>query len=522
MGTWHWELAEQTVTWDGEMHRLFGIEPGSFSGQHEDFLELLHPDDRARVAADMESALQQGAAFDGEFRVIWASDGATRFIRTRAEVVCDTQGKPLRIIGVSWDVTDQRRMEADLERKSYLLDALMEHLPDNIYFKDAQSRFTCVNKAKLKQHGLSHESEILGKTDFDFFKPERARQALEDERRTISTGEPLIDHEEKNVWPDGSETWVSTTKLPLCDAEGRIIGTFGLSRDITKRKHIEEDLARIAQELRAKNDMLEEDLKMARELQCAMLPQRYPCFPIGPASDDSLVHFHHVFTPSMEVSGDFFDVCKISDSRAGIFICDVMGHGTRAALVAAMMHTLIGELHTERENPAALLAHLNRALRDILKSSLVPIFASAFYVVVDLSEGELRYSNAGHPCPLLMPGEDTAEAPVRLNGIKPGPALGLFDEALYENARRRLSPRDVLLLFTDGLFEVEGPHGEFYDYERLQRAVGERRRLPAEDLCRGLIEEIRRFSGWQEFSDDMCLIAMEVGHLAASPGRNAG
>jgi sigma-B regulation protein RsbU (phosphoserine phosphatase) len=182
-----------------------------------------------------------------------------------------------------------------------------------------------------------------------------------------------------------------------------------------------------------------------------------------------------------------------------------------------MMHTLIGELHIEREDPAVFLTHLNRALRDILKSSLVPIFASAFYVIVDLGEGELRYANAGHPCPLLMPGEDTAGAPVRLNGIKPGPALGLFDEALYANACRRLSPRDVLLLFTDGLFEVEGPNGEFYDYERLRCAVGERRRLPAEDLCRGLIEEIRRFSGCQEFSDDVCLIAMEVGPLATGP-----
>jgi sigma-B regulation protein RsbU (phosphoserine phosphatase) len=522
MGTWHWELAEQTVTWDGEMHRLFGIEPGSFGGRHEDFLKLLHPEDRARVAADMDSALKEGTAFDAEFRIIWALDGTTRFIRSRAEVVRDTQGKPLRVIGVSWDVTEQRRMEADLERKSYLLDALMEHLPDYIYFKDAQSRFTCVNKAKLKQHGLSHESEMLGKTDFDFFQPERARPALEDERRTIATGEPLIDREEKNTWPDGSETWVSTTKLPLCDAEGRVIGTFGLSRDITKRKHIEEDLARIAQELRAKNEMLEEDLKMARELQSAMLPQRYPCFPTSSAGDESLVRFHHVFTPSMEVSGDFFDVCKISESRAAIFICDVMGHGMRAALVAAMMHTLIGELHTEREDPAVLLAHLNRALRDILKSSLVPIFASAFYVIVDLAEGELRYANAGHPCPLLVPGENMPEAPVRLNGIKPGPALGLFDGAKYANARRHLSPRDVLLLFTDGLFEVEGPQGDFYDYERLQQAVAERRRLPAEDLCRGLIEEIRRFSGCQEFSDDVCLIAMEIGQLATSPARNAG
>jgi len=147
---------------------------------------------------------------------------------------------------------------------------------------------------------------------------------MEDEQRTISTGVPLVDHEEKNVWADGSETWVSTTKMPLRDSEGRIVGTFGLSRDITRRKRVEDELGLIANELRARNAMLEEDLKMARELQSAMLPQRYPSFAAAAGGGGGLVRFHHYFTPSMAVSGDFFNVCKISESEAGIFICDVM------------------------------------------------------------------------------------------------------------------------------------------------------------------------------------------------------
>jgi len=186
------------------------------------------------------------------------------------------------------------------------------------------------------------------------------------------------------------------------------------------------------------------------------------------------------------------------------------------ALVAAMMHSLIGEAHSGREDPAALLSHLNRSLRDALKSSLVPVFASAFYVVVDLREGELRYANAGHPNPLLMPHGETSTAPVQLNGMKPGPALGLFDNAHYASGRHTLSPRDVLLLFTDGLFEVEGPRGEFYDYQQLQRAIGRRSKLPTEELCRGLVAEIQQFSASKEFSDDVCLVAMEVGPLTSS------
>jgi sigma-B regulation protein RsbU (phosphoserine phosphatase) len=191
-----------------------------------------------------------------------------------------------------------------------------------------------------------------------------------------------------------------------------------------------------------------------------------------------------------------------------------MGHGVRAALVAAMMHTLIGELQASLDNPAAVLTHLNQALRGTLKSSLVPMFASAFYVVVDLREGELCYANAGHPCPLLMAHEGNAAVPARLNGAKPGPVLGLFDDARYANSRHQLAPHDLLLLFTDGLFEVEGPEGHLYDYEQLRRAIGEKRKLPAAELCRGLIEEIQQFSASKEFNDDVCLVAMEVDRLS--------
>ncbi len=480
------------------------------------FLDLLHPSDRARVAGELAAALEQRAGFDSEFRVTWPSDSTVHILRSRAEVTRDSQGKAVRVLGVSWEVTDRRRTEADLEKKRYLLEALMEHLPDKIYFKDTESRFIGANKAKLAQHGLTNESELLGKTDFDFFREDRARQAREDEQRTMSTGVPLVDHEEKNVWPDGSETWVSATKLPLRDSEGRIIGTFGLSRDITRRKRIEDELGLIANELRARNAMLEEDLMMARELQSALLPQRYPSFANGAAADRGFVRFHHYFTPSMAVSGDFFNVCKVSDTQAGIFICDVMGHGVRAALVAAMMHTLLAEAHTDLGDPAALLTHLNRTLRETLKSAETPMFATAFYVVVDLHAGELRYANAGHPCPLLVPGDVSRSAsPAKLNGTKPGPVLGLFENAHYANSCHRLAPRDVLLLFTDGLFEVEGPEGRIYDYQQLQRAIGERRALPTAELCSGLIDEIQQFSARKEFSDDVCLVAMEVEHLPA-------
>ena len=158
-----------------------------------------------------------------------------------------------------------------------------------------------------------------------------------------------------------------------------------------------------------------------------------------------------------------------------------------------------------------MLSRLNRALRSTLEYSEGPIFASAFYLFADLEKGELHYANAGHPNPLRVHYTRDRADTYPLNGSKHGPVLGLFEDAMYPNSNCELSPRDTLLLFTDGLFEVEGPGGDIYDYRRLLEAVNRRRELPAFQLCHEVIEEVQRFSAGRHFSDDVCLVAMEVG-----------
>ena len=280
----------------------------------------------------------------------------------------------------------------------------------------------------------------------------------------------------------------------------------------------EERFRTLAEQLRLKNEMLEEDLEMARELQNAMLPQQYPRFPATASEANSIVQFCHFYKSSMLVSGDFFDVFKISETMAGVFICDVMGHGVRAALVAAMLRTLVMELREAWESPSELLEQLNRMLCGNFKNFVTPIFASAFYLVVDFGRGELHYANAGHPHPLRMRRSSGSANLHELNGIKSGPALGLLEKAQYKSSRCELRAKDVILLFTDGLFEVEGLRGEYYDYNNLLKAVGRLSSLPTRDLCEELIHEVRQFSLSKEFTDDVCLVGLEV-NLGSSDER---
>ncbi len=140
----------------------------------------------------------------------------------------------------------RQRVIDTLERERALSAILMDTLPDHIYFKDERSRFVLINKSMAGALGLSDPSQAIGKTDFDFYTPVHAQPAMDAEQAIIQSGVPIIDLEEKETWPDGHETWVSTTKMPLRDARGHIIGTFGLSKDITEHRRAEERILRLA------------------------------------------------------------------------------------------------------------------------------------------------------------------------------------------------------------------------------------------------------------------------------------
>ena len=144
------------------------------------------------------------------------------------------------------DVTARKRADEALPQERVFLSVLMDAMPDYIYFKDTQSRFILTNKAHARAFSLRDPAEAIGKTDFDFNTKESAQVSFDDEQRIIATGEPVIDVVEKETWPDRPDTWVSTTKMPFRDADGTIVGTFGISRDITQRRRDEERNIRLA------------------------------------------------------------------------------------------------------------------------------------------------------------------------------------------------------------------------------------------------------------------------------------
>ena len=262
-------------------------------------------------------------------------------------------------------------------------------------------------------------------------------------------------------------------------------------------------------EILAKNEQMETDLRMATELQQALMPTAYPRFPAGASAEGTALRFYHRYLPANLMGGDFFHIARLSDEMAGICICDVMGHGVRAALVTAMLRALIETHAADASDPGRLLGHLNREFTGIVKQTGTLVFATVLYCVVDLARRVAHFARAGHPAPVhsrQVAGEIQLPSPGRSAA---GPALGLIPNATFQTHQFELAPGDLLLFFTDGLIEAEAGETQF-GIEGLQRSLVTHRDRPTDGLLHAIIKDVSTFSGSNTFADDICLVAVEL------------
>ncbi len=196
-----------------------------------------------KFRADDQKVMQGEAVINRE-EYFFDEKGQKRWLLTSKLPFRDRNGKTVGLVGIGRDITERKQAEETFATQQKLLDSLITAIPDLIYFKDKESRFIRINEAYAKRAGLPDVQAALGKSDNDIFGGQHAREAYEDEQRILATGQPIINKEERETWPDGRVTWVMSTKMPFFDGNGKIIGTMGVSHDITGRKQMEEALAR--------------------------------------------------------------------------------------------------------------------------------------------------------------------------------------------------------------------------------------------------------------------------------------
>lgn len=470
-------------------------------GRREEFMRLM---EEHEVLTNFESAV-----FRRDGRIIWISENC--------RAVRDGSGRLLYYEGTVRDITERRMAEERLRNSEALYHSLVETIPQNIFRKDVQGRFTFANQQFCRTVGRPLEA-ILGKTDYDLFPPELASKYQRDDARVLATGQTLKLIEEHQT-PTGEKMIVQVIKTPLRGAHNQIIGLQGIFWDITQERLAEqrirqanEELARSRAELQRKNLQMADELRMASEVQLALLPQHYPVFPPGASPAESAFAFTQRYQPAGDVGGDFFHIAALSDVEATVFLCDVAGHGVRSALVTAVIRALLEELKPLAGDPGLLLTRLNRELQTILRHDDTGLMTTACCLTANAETGRLRYANAGHPRPFHIRRNAGQVRLLPWPAAAPQPALGLLNSVTYQCAEIALEPHDLVMLYTDGLYELHNAANELYSTELLETAIRARLHQSTPELFDALLAEVRSFSETGGFEDDVCLLGLEFQH----------
>ena len=238
----HFEFANMAA------EKIFGVEPGGLVGMSLD--QFVSPEQYYFLQKETELR-SQGKKSVYELEII-RPNGEKRTILLTAVAKTDKDGGFIGTYGLFSDITDRKLAAEELAHQQYLMQTLMDNLPDHIYFKDLKSKFVRISKSHALLFGLDGPDLAIGKTDFDFFTGEHSQQAYDDEQKIIQTGQPLSIIE-RETFHDRPDRWVSTIKMPFLDKNEKIIGTFGISRDVTERKFAEELIKLKNEELQKAN-----------------------------------------------------------------------------------------------------------------------------------------------------------------------------------------------------------------------------------------------------------------------------
>ena len=273
IGTWETDLSNNRQSWSENCISLLGL-PGLNEPTLNDFLAVIHPEDRQRVIDATQSHIDHGTKYDVEYRVNIANKGIC-WMHSAGQVERDVNGKPIRMRGIIQEITERKLAEDKLRENEHLLSEILENVDACIYLKDTQGRYLFANRPVRELFGASME-EILGQSDERFFDAETTKQLQINDRLVLETGNTLKIEETNIDFKNRHGSTYLTVKLPLRNATGEIYALCGISTDITERKHLEE----------AQKEVLVQLQKIARRIpgavyQYRLRPDGSACFPFA-------------------------------------------------------------------------------------------------------------------------------------------------------------------------------------------------------------------------------------------------
>lgn len=381
-----------------------------------------------------------------------------------------------------------------------LFETLMEQTADRIYIKDRQSRFITVSQALAEMHGYEDRHALEGMTDFDLFSEEHAQQAYDDEQEILRTDTPIINKVEKETWPDGSVTWVSSSKAPLHLSSSTSAGIFGISRDVTAEVVAQEQLARSERRLREQNEIMLSDYESAHKVQRVMIPGRVP--------DVKNVNIAHVWKPMSSVGGDLFSFPRNPNNSLLFFLGDVCGHGVAAAFSTVLLKYLTShEAEVYNNSPSDFLNSVNRELTGQLNQGFVTGMAGHFGKRQHDGSRTLYLANCGHPLNLVY---RAATKTIESITLPTALVMGIPGGTASETFELHLNQGDRFFTYTDGILEASDAHGEEFTRAGLEECLLKSAHMPLQESLEHLYDTVHAFTVDNKQQDDITLLGFEL------------
>jgi PAS domain S-box-containing protein len=447
----------------------------------DSFATSAHPDDRAELLARWQEAFRRREEFRFEYRLQGSLGGYRWVLEVGTPRFVDDEF--VGYVGTSNDIHERRSMEDSLRESEAGFRELADTAPVMIWTTDEQGLVTFVNDRWLRFTGTTVEEE-LGSSWHLGVHPDDVEGMLASWHSALADRSHW-EWEYRLRSASGEHRWVVDRGVPRF-AGGSFAGYVGSAIDIHERKLLEE----------RQHEIYEKEHAIAETLQRSLLPERLP--------DIEGLGLAARYLPAGEgaaIGGDWYDVLERPDGRVALVVGDVVGHGLRAASTMGQLRNAFRAYGLVEASPAEVVARINR----LVMSGVDEVMATVLYLVLDRETGEVAFSAAGHPPPLLL----AADGPRFLEGGRSVP-IGATDPAVFREARAVMPEGSTLLLYTDGLVERRDvPLSDSLD--QLAEQAGEADQ-GLDELCDRVL---RAVLGEREPDDDVALLAVRPARAPA-------
>jgi PAS domain S-box-containing protein len=401
------------------------------------------------------------------------------------------------------------RSQRELSRQKEYFESLVLNSPVAIAIMDLGENVVSWNPAAEKLFGYT-QVQAVGRSIDDLLAatPEMRAEVLDYTRRLA--GDDRVAAVTRRSRKDGTLVDVELLAVPV-NVGGKQVGTYAMYHDITELKRVEGEVRQLnrglekrvaerteqlesamarEQEVAQERERIEQELRVARMIQHALLPKSLP----EVVGHEIAVYYQ----PAREVGGDFYDFLRLPDGRLGLIVGDVSGKGVPAAIVMAITRTMLRSAY-HLGSPGEILQKVN----DELFSDIPPnVFVTCLAAILDSKTGRLQYANAGHDPPFVRHASGVGK--LRATGMP----LGLMAGMTYEQKEITLQPGENVLLYSDGLAEAHSQHHEMFGFPRIEEFVGAH--AEGARLIDSLLAELERFTGedWEQ-EDDITLLTLQ-------------